>query len=242
MPTSRSLLFAVNVLLLLALSDPFQGFARTRRDTQLGAQQVGSLSNETEIHDWVFWSNRGPQVRLRVEGQGPVVPRVTLTGPNFALLWEDQPLTGRMVMSEWISLPRDGQYTISIRNLSGESGTYRLFSASTQQQGVPLRRGELSERGGNVRGWLASASHIDSYTLNLSAPAQLTLAAQGFEGLAPTVSLRTPDGREVLFLRPPPGSASVSPATVRLPSAGTYTVVIASDLGTSGIYNLVLTR
>jgi hypothetical protein len=225
----------VAVAILLA---PQPGHAqRVRRDLPQRGTVAGSLGGASEIHDWIFFPQAGTQIRLRATVSAPLDAEVTLTAANGRVLWTGIALPDAPATSEWITIPRAGLSTVTVRSANGSGGSYTLTTGGADQQFTVEYRGELA-LGQSVLSWLPGQHHSHSYSFVAQSGQQIELSARGDGTLQVTLRLQSPGGRVIFEGQAQGQSGAIGGVRLVLPESGRYTVVVGAGGETSGAYEL----
>ncbi len=207
-------------------------------EVAIGAPVTGTLNGPLAEDWWLFAAKAGDAVDIRLDADAALADGalIELSGPDGVLLGRSgSVLTG-------VYLPRDGTYRVAVYTLGIVGGDYTLAINPAAPNLPPLRQQGALTEGASVAGTLLPGQN-DGYLLQGVAGqiVSLTTAAAVYGSPDIILELYDPRGQRVAYNDDAGGSLNARLDAVRLPTDGTYTVVVRSyNPAEGGAYTLTL--
>ena len=201
--------------------------------------EAGTISSAAQSSTYTLSANANDEVDFTVATGGGLVPKIRLYNPNGTLLssnYGNSPFDcgGSTVEMNTVMLPTTGTYTVLIGDCSDtNTGSFEIYAQKTDSfPGTPLLFGQVQT------GSISLAAQSSTYTLSANANDQVDFTVATGGGLVPKIRLYNPNGTLLSsnYGNSPfdCGGSTVEMNTVKLPTAGTYTVLVGdcSDTNT----------
>jgi hypothetical protein len=191
---------------------------------------------------WLFEGRQGDQVTITAGGlRAGLMPSLSLISTDWRaasqlgqaeVLATTQAVEGQPARIEF-ALPSDGPYALVVRDPSIVGGVYQLNLAGPV---TPVSVSETIRPGRPREGQIASLDSFDMWSFEAAAGdvVTITLRPESRSTLSPMLRLLDPTARVLAETSAAPlNTARINTYTLSL--AGAYTIVVARELGVSGV-------